>query len=1181
MGEGIDESVVFDFVFRYLQDREGGEVHGLAHYLARFPGHDEAIASEFVELGRAEQLPVRDADEASPEAAHVDHYRIRRVLGEGGQAVVYLAEDLRLGRDVALKMLSPTVGWSDTTKRTRFRREAETLSRLNHPGICDVYEAALDGERPYIAMRYVEGETLAQRLRVARARGEGTADEPTPDHTLSGSVECAPRGSVELGRLLRLFEKAARALHAAHEAGVVHRDVKPGNIVVDAEGDPVLLDFGFARWESNHPEDLTLTGVVFGTPAYMAPEQVAGRRADVDRRSDVYSLGVTLYECLTLDKSRRVAAMDGVRNRPLDPALAEDLRLVLETALEPERERRYATALELAEDLRRVLAYEPIQARPTGRWLRLRRWTQRNPALAAGLFGSLFFLSAGLIASFVLVSELEQALTDLEGSYYRELAGREPLPERALLLAIEAARKEPGLESNRVLVGALERLTVLRRIPLAPLRDGSPRCCAPADRSWAALTDGAGLSTYTLPGLERLASIAVPDAFSVDVSPDGAVVAVGTTTGAIRLYAGRGALPLRRLEAHDDCVAAVRFSPDGTLLASASLDGFIRIWRSGTWERGARLEHTPGAPIVNLSWSPDGRHVVSRQLPITFPTGSSARTADSRLWIWDVDTGQCVARLDDHDGDVTNTVFDPSGRRLATTSKDGTVILWDTESWRPLWRERRSGKTHSVSFHPDGHRLALAWDPDESRVETGAAVLDTRTGAEIFDLRGHEDRAVSSIEYSPDGARIATGSFDGTTRIWDALEDSASSSRALSVTRGRLPRDSQLLWTPDGTAMLELAADAARLIRVAPAHTFPEYPGNEGQADLVGAELDAAGRHVLTADADGRLRVFDRAGECLARSRHDTAPLACAAFLGDGAAVVSAATDRSLRVWDWRHDTVRWTEQPAASTDVELAMARSRHWLVLADAGGAVRVLDRATGEIVVRPVPVDVGLTCVAVSDDERWIAAGTDDRGVVLYAGPDFAAPRAVRVEGGSGGVRPATDVAFDAAGHLVSAFESGMLHVQDVLGERAGQRFGTTFGRLAPAPRGELFAATLWGGGVQCFTSLPDIEGSSPARTRRLHLSAIRDLRLDRTGELVATASADGTCSLSDAATLLPLVSYRHPSTVEHVAFSPDGAHVLTTCSDGVVRLLPVDPLAAALAAAPCDWSAVGGRPSADGR
>ena len=385
MREGLDESIVFDFAFRYLQDREAGKVHGLAHYLARFPGHDEAIACEFVELERARQPTT--PDEATRPAARVDHYEIRRILGEGGQAVVYLADDLRLGRDVALKVLARTVGWSDTERRARFRREASTLSRLSHPGICDVYEAALDGERPYIAMRYVEGETLTQRLHAARAddsRGSPRRDDPDSPGTPSASIRCRPRDAVEMNRLLRLFEKTARALHAAHEAGVVHRDVKPGNIIVDADGDPVLLDFGLARSEADEGTDLTLTGVVFGTPAYMSPEQIAGRRADVDRRSDVYSLGVTLYECLTLDKSPRIVEQGVVRRRPLDPSLPQDLRLVLETALDPERERRYSTALELAEDLRRVLTYEPIRARPMGRWLRVRRWTQRNPVPKSG-----------------------------------------------------------------------------------------------------------------------------------------------------------------------------------------------------------------------------------------------------------------------------------------------------------------------------------------------------------------------------------------------------------------------------------------------------------------------------------------------------------------------------------------------------------------------------------------------------------------------------------------------------------------------------------------------------------------------------------------------------------------------------------------------------------------------------
>jgi len=214
------------------------------------------------------------------DSQRVGPYRLVRELGRGGQAIVWLAEDSRIGRQVALKML-PHLGPGGEEALRRFRREAEVAARLEHPGICSVFEAEIDHGTPYIAMRYVAGETLARRLAVAR------------------DAQAAPPDRGALRDLALLFEKAARALHAAHEAGIVHRDVKPANLMITPEGEPVVLDFGLAREDDASAPALSLTGEVSGTPAYMSPEQMTGRSRP-DRRTDVWSLGIALYEAATL-----------------------------------------------------------------------------------------------------------------------------------------------------------------------------------------------------------------------------------------------------------------------------------------------------------------------------------------------------------------------------------------------------------------------------------------------------------------------------------------------------------------------------------------------------------------------------------------------------------------------------------------------------------------------------------------------------------------------------------------------------------------------------------------------------------------------------------------------------------------------------------------------------------------
>ena len=323
---------------------------------------------------------------------------------------------------VAVKLLGSRFVTED--QRARFRREAESIARLEHPGVAQVYEADVDADPPYIAMRFVEGVDLGS----SSGGHELTAEEGA---RRSGSPGADPSGArADVHRVLRFFEKAARALHAAHEAGVVHRDVKPGNIMVTGVGDPVLLDFGLARDERGSSGRggepvLTREGDVFGTLAYMAPEQLreTGR---VDARADIWALGVTLFEVLTGQRpfdgdgpaALAIAIDQGQRRslRALNRAIPSDAVVVVETALEPSQERRYRTALALAEDLRRVCEYEPIQAIPAGPGLRLRRWCRREPAWAVAIFGSVVALVLGLIASQIALEQNRKLVAATRGS---------------------------------------------------------------------------------------------------------------------------------------------------------------------------------------------------------------------------------------------------------------------------------------------------------------------------------------------------------------------------------------------------------------------------------------------------------------------------------------------------------------------------------------------------------------------------------------------------------------------------------------------------------------------------------------------------------------------------------------------------------------------------------------------
>ena len=380
--EGSDTgaaAAVYEFLVRYLEDQENGSVQSLEQYQALFPGQEEVIAKKHAELRGGRDSEIRCGDGEALD--RLGRFRLLRELGRGGQAVVYLAEDTSLRRRVALKVLTGT-GAFDADRLSRFVREAEVASRLDHPGICAVHDSGIESGQAYIVMRYVEGETLAHRIQCERQAATAAA-EGRPSTT---------RARRALDVALALFEKTARALHVAHEAGVIHCDVKPGNIMITGEDEPVLLDFGLAR-DTESDLALTRSGDVFGTPAYMSPEQLEGSPLRLDRRTDVYSLGAALYECVTLsppfEAPTREALYQVILTSPtpdprrLNPAIPRDLRVVLETALEKNRDRRYQTAHDLAEELRAVREHRPIRARPLSMPEKLARWARREPARAS------------------------------------------------------------------------------------------------------------------------------------------------------------------------------------------------------------------------------------------------------------------------------------------------------------------------------------------------------------------------------------------------------------------------------------------------------------------------------------------------------------------------------------------------------------------------------------------------------------------------------------------------------------------------------------------------------------------------------------------------------------------------------------------------------------------------------
>lgn len=430
-------------------------------------------------------------DEIAEGLQRLGVFRVEGELGRGGMGIVCAAVDEQLGRRVALKLL-PRSMLSSPSARARFQREASLAARLHHPGICTVHGAGVTDGQPWIAMRLVEGRSLAEAISSARERGLQTA-----------ALTAGPSGS-EPRDLARCCASVARALAFAHAQGVIHRDVKPSNVLVEPSGQPVLLDFGVALDSGTDAPSLTRTGETAGTPAYLAPELISGERARPDERCDVYALGITLYECLTLQQPFTAPTRESLYRTILEGTpqdarrrnaqIPRDLAVIVATAIERDPQRRYASANALAQDLEAFVAGREIAARPARAFERALRWARREPRQAL-LVGALFVAGAGVaLAGGMAIAARDQARI-----------GREAQRARAVEEALAEAYSTMGHVSSRAAVSEFDAVLALAPdneeakigVILATLRGGD-------DRRALELLDDAPRT----PAYERLRAIA-------------------------------------------------------------------------------------------------------------------------------------------------------------------------------------------------------------------------------------------------------------------------------------------------------------------------------------------------------------------------------------------------------------------------------------------------------------------------------------------------------------------------------------------------------------------------------------------------------------------------------------------------------------------------------------------------
>jgi WD40 repeat protein/serine/threonine protein kinase len=1017
------EARVNAIIAEYLRAAQAGRPPGREELLARHPDLAEELQSFFADQDRFRHLaaPLRGmvppaapaaeaptlapgepaADPAPGKVRYFGDYELLEEIARGGMGVVYRARQVSLNRVVALKMILAGQLASPADVR-RFRVEAEAVANLDHPHIVPIYEIGEHQGQHYFSMKLVEGGSLAQQMGRARQ---------------------------DLRAAARLLAAAARAVHHAHQRGILHRDLKPGNILLDARGEPQVTDFGLAK-RIEGDTGVTHTGAVVGTPGYMAPEQASGRKGAVSTAADVYSLGAILYELLTgrppfragtpLETLLQTLEREPEPPRAINPRADRDLETVCLKCLRKEPGKRYPSAEALADDLERFLQGQPVQARPVAVWERAFKWTRRRPALAAllGVTVAAVVALTGL-AWWSNARALQDARAKLEYSrrslYAAQLSQVAAVWERDPGFGMELLEDEslcpPDLRDFTWRL--FHRLCRRQRLTLPSKELGRVEDLefAPDGRTLAAAGDktklwdvgtGKELATFERPERPLFPDGKTPVSAgrrkaTEALTRDGTMRAILCDGQTIKLWEVATGKERATLKGHKGKVNWMQFTPDGKTLVTGDIKwpdgGFgedvVKLWDTATGKERATL--TGYAPAL----APDGRTLVTRH-------DQFSRSAQ----LWDVARGQRRAELTVGwwgSRILSSVAFSPDSRVLATACThwesspgsprfgifDTVLTLWDVETEEKLTTQKGGHKAplRAMVFSADGQQLA-----------TG----DYDGTVTLWDLAPRQEWAVMKasgpVAFAPDGRTLVTQGKDHTLTLWDV-----ATRTELAALRGHKEAVSFVAFTPDDRTLLSWSRGNH------PVKLWDRVTGKEQAVALPDVEhvstlALAPDGHTLALgrgrrlerqdDGDGTVRLWDLA------TRRERAVLVGAAIYGDCLAFApdgrTLATDGPLmgdfRVALWNASTARGEARLGEDLSYVPCLAFAPDGKTLAIAGvrwdsenrmkslGSIKLWDLETKReraTVPAPSPIE----SMAFSPDGRTLVTGNSDGTVRLW--------------------------------------------------------------------------------------------------------------------------------------------------------------------------------------------------------
>jgi WD40 repeat protein/serine/threonine protein kinase len=1023
-----------------------------------------------------------------PVAPQVVGYEVLGELGQGGMGVVYKARHLRLNRLVALKMILAGAR-ARPSDLLRFRFEAEAVAALQHPHIVQLYEVGEADGCPYLTLEYIDGGSLEKRHR----------ERP-----------CSPREAAGLIQTLAL------AADYAHRRGVIHRDLKPANVLLTADHQPKISDFGLAK-RLGSERGQTATGNVMGTPSYMAPEQAQGRTREVGPATDVYALGAILYYLLTgrppfegdtpLGTLLQVTGREPVPPSQVRQETPRDLETICLKCLRKEPAQRYASALELANDLQRFQSGEPIRARPVSPWERGVKWARRRPA--AALLVVTLFVAALSVQGLILwySTRLEDSLRQAQTE--RDKANEQEQLTRRNLYAAHMHLAQQALEQGQVALAVtllenqrptLEHAEDLRGFEWYHLWQ---RC----HQERALLFAGKGdilASTWAPPGV-RLAVRGKEGTIAIWDAP---------------LLPGPASPPRNVLNLPVKVAMIpemVAFSPDGHLVVVVVEDGSLRLWNVTAGEElFARL--WPAEPFSSVAFAPDGKTL-------------AAGDHNGRVTLWDVSTRPrptLLNRQRKHDRRITALVFSPSGCDLALCGSlripgafypeypDRIMKVWEVATSRGHGSLALPSSSISritrVVFAPNGKTLAVAYGKSFN--------VSSPDRLQLLDARGLKELASRSIPaggafaaaFSPDGGTLATGENSGVLRLWQLAD---AHGKPILEERGTLyghtNRVEGLSFSPDGRMLVSTCDDQTVRLWELPPRPEPAILSNPGRTFRALA-LAPDGRTMATMDRSRAVVLWDLATQ---QPRGDHAMPAhnqagsIPSFSSDGEQVVVPQEDFTVKVWGVAGGQLRATLKGHGNFVTGTAFRPGGRLLATASRDGTVKLWDVATWQELATLRGHTGTAWSLAFSPDGETLASGGDDGKVRLWD-VDAGECRAT----------------FDGPGKT----RSGVM-------------------TLAFTPDGKTLAAGTYDGHLQMWHLDSGTEGLFPRR----HGAAIVSAVFTPDAQTLITGSKDGTIKLWDVATRQERLTLKgHTDEVQGVALTRDGETLISVSEDGTIRL-----------------------------